>query len=416
MRIWIVNHYAVPPEWGGITRHYELAQEWSKKEGADITLWLSSFHHNQRRFIHKRERDQVRSSSDFRLNWLWSFPHRRNDIRRIFNMMSFAFLFFWCGLIQRRPNWIFASTPHLLTPLAGWMLSRLKRCGFTLEVRDLWPDTLIRMNGLRHPVMIHLLRRLESFLYQKADKIIVLTEYQRCFLLRKGVETERITLIPNGILVDTWKPDSSRIPEYRSKMGVGPNQFVALYAGAHGEANALEYVVQAGRYLPEDCAVVLIGDGPEKDKLRRMKEEEGLHHVHFLDSVSKDEIYNYIHAADCGIISLQDNDIFRGARPNKLFDYMYAGKPIITTVSGEIREIVEKNKVGIFSGAEDPNGLAQAILRIKRYSPEELEEVAEQGRRYIDQSADRSKLARVLYSELDWNYSPRVKEMEQVKR
>ncbi|MFD1427271.1 glycosyltransferase involved in cell wall biosynthesis [Kroppenstedtia sanguinis] len=415
MRIWIANHYAAPPHLGGITRHYELAQEWAAEEQAEVTLWLSSFNHTRRRRIRRAERDSVKTPG-FRLRWLWSFPHTRNDFRRVLNMISFSFLFVLVGCFRRRPDLLLASSPHLLTPLAGWVLSKVKRCPFVLEVRDLWPDTLIQMNGLRNPLVIKALTRLESFLYRRADQIIVLTEYQRKFIAAKGIPSHKISLIPNGIVQGSWHPRKSEKREYRRRMGVESYRFVALYAGAHGPANALEHVVQAALDLPTGCAIVLIGDGPEKERLRQLKRERGLDHVYLLDPVPKEEIYHYIDAADCGVISLADHEIFRGARPNKLFDYLYVGKPVITTVDGEVRQIVEENGVGLFSGAENSRGLAEAIEKLMTLSPEERERIAEQGQRYIERFGDRRKLAKKLLREMKSLLYPGAKPIEEINR
>jgi glycosyltransferase involved in cell wall biosynthesis len=400
VRIWLANHYAVPPNIAGITRHYELAREWAIEEGAEVTLWLSRFVHPRRTFITEEEKRAIPYVPGLHFQWLWSFPHKTNDVRRILNMGSFAALFFLTGLFKRRPDVIVASSPHLFTAFAGWMLSKVKRVPFVLEVRDLWPDSLIKMGGLKNPRVVRLLTWMESFLYRHADHIVVLTEHQRKFIRDKGIDPAKIELIPNGIVVGSWEPDPSRRSEIRKKMGVPEDHFVAIYSGAHGPANALEYVVKAGRHLEPGISIVLIGDGPEKEKLKRIKEEEQLDNVHLLDPVPKSEIFDYIAAADCGIISLADNEIFRGARPNKLFDYTFVGKPIVTTVDGEVREIVEKNEVGLFSGAEDPEGLAKALAQVRGFSREKLAQIAENGRRYIDREGDRRKLAKQFYQRL----------------
>ncbi|SDW42853.1 Glycosyltransferase involved in cell wall bisynthesis [Marininema mesophilum] len=400
MRIWIANHYAVPPRLGGITRHYELGEEWAKEEGAEVTLWLSSFNHSRRQFVDQASKGEKEPVKGFRLRWLWSFPHRRNDIRRMLNMISFAFLFFIAGLFRTRPNVIIASSPHLLTPFSGWLLSRIKGCPFVLEVRDLWPDTLINMGGLKRSWMIKALTWLESFLYRQADKIVVLTGYQRRFIVDKKIDPSKVTLIPNGILRDSWKSCEEKRSAARRRMGVASNQFVALYAGAHGPANALEYVVRAGKELPQDCVIVLIGDGPEKKKLQRICEQENIEQVFFLDPVTKEEIYDFIDAADCGIISLANNEIFRGARPNKLFDYLFVGKPILTTVDGEVRQILEESRTGIFCGAEDPRGIAEGILLLRDLPAVERKAIQERGLQYVDQFGDRQKLAHQFYEDL----------------
>jgi glycosyltransferase involved in cell wall biosynthesis len=398
LRIWLANHYAVPPNIAGITRHYELAREWATEEGADVTLFLSKFVHPRRTFVTEEEKNALDKVPGLSLDWLWSYPHKTNDFKRIINMGSFAAIFFLAGLFKRRPDVLIASSPHLFTAFSGWMLAKLKRCPFVLEVRDLWPDSLIKMGGLKNKHVVKLLTWMESFLYRKADKIIVLTEHQRKFIADKGIDPDKIELIPNGIVVSSWEPNPAKRAEFRRKMGVPEDDFVAIYTGAHGPANALQYVVKAGRYLDPGISIVLIGDGPEKEKLIRIKREEGLDNVYLLDPVPKAEIFDYTQAADVGIISLADNEVFRGARPNKLFDYTFVGLPIVTTVDGEVREIVEKNRVGVFAGAENPEGLAEAIKRVRSFSPEEREEIKKRGRDYIDREGDRKKLAHRFYS------------------
>ena len=397
IKIWVANHYAVPPNIEGITRHYELAAEWVTKEQAEVTLWLSRFLHPRRSFITEEEMRRVKRIPGLTLEWLWSFPHRRNDIRRIINMISFSVLFFLTGLFRKKPDVLVASSPHLLTGLAGWLLARLKGCPFVLEVRDLWPDSLIHMGRMNNSTLIRLLRWLESFLYDHSDRIVVLTEYQRKFILSKGIDPDRVTLIPNGVMVGSWKPSPARREEIRRKWGVPRDQFVAIYTGAHGPANALDVVVKAGVHLEPGISIILIGDGPEKENLIRLKEEMGLDNVHLMDPVPKQEIYDYIHAADCSIISLADNVIFRGARSNKLYDYMFVGLPIVTTVDGELREIIEENGVGLFSGAEDPEGLAKAIARIRNLAPDERKRIAKKGMDYVRREGNRIVLAHRYY-------------------
>lgn len=397
LRIWLANHYAVPPNIAGITRHYELAREWATEEKAEVTLFLSKFVHPRRTFVTEEEKRELEKVESLYLQWLWSFPHKVNDFRRIINMGSFALVFFLAGLFKRKPDVLVASSPHLFTAFAGWMLARLKGCPFVLEVRDLWPDSLIKMGGLKNPLVVKILTWMESFLYRHADKIIVLTEHQRKFIHSKGIDENKIELIPNGIVVGSWKPDPSKRAEFRRKMGISADEFVAIYTGAHGPANALEYVVKAGRYLSPGVSIVLIGDGPEKEKLLKIKQEEGLENVHLLDPVPKSQIFDYTYAADCGIISLADNEVFRGARPNKLFDYTFIGLPIVTTVDGEVREIVEKNGVGVFAGAENPEGLARAIDQIRQLTEAQREQIRSNGREYINREGDRKKLAHQFY-------------------
>jgi glycosyltransferase involved in cell wall biosynthesis len=397
LRIWLANHYAVPPNIAGITRHYEMAREWAVREGAEVTLFLSKFTHPRRTFITDEEKNNVEPIRGLTLHWLWSFPHQKNDVKRILNMASFSVLFFLSGLFKKKPDVLVASSPHLFTGFVGWMLAKIKRCPFVFEVRDLWPDSLISMGGLKNKGIIALLTWMESFLYRNADQIIVLTEHQRKFIADKETAPSHIQLIPNGIVVDSWQPDLSKRAEYRQKMNMPEDRFIAIYTGAHGPANALEHVVKAGRYLKPNLSIVLIGDGPEKEKLQQIKREERLENVHLFDPVPKSEIFHYIYAADCGIISLANNEVFRGARPNKLFDYAFIGLPIVTTISGEVREIIESNQIGIFAGTESPAELAEAIDQVRSFTPERLEQITQNGRLYVEHEGNRKKSAHRFY-------------------
>jgi glycosyltransferase involved in cell wall biosynthesis len=397
-KIWLANHYAVPPNIAGITRHFELAREWAKEEDAEVTLFLSKFVHPRRTFITAEEKAQIEQVDGLNLAWLWSFPHKVNDFRRIINMISFAFVFFFATLFRRKPDVFIASSPHLFLAYAGLLVARIKRIPFVFEVRDLWPDSLVKMGGVKKGSVLNALTWMESQLYKKSDQIIVLTEHQRQYISEKGIPLEKIDLIPNGVVVGSWQADEQKRAEYREKLGVPQDDFVAIYTGAHGPANALEYVVQAGQYLPEKgYSIVLIGDGPDKERLQKQVAELGLKNVHLLDPVPKAEIFDYTNAADFGIISLADNEVFRGARPNKLFDYTFLGKPIITTVDGEVRQIVEQNRVGVFSGAENPKGLAEAIMQMSQYTPDRLTEIKANGREFIDREGDRQKLAKKFF-------------------
>ncbi|MCS1352248.1 glycosyltransferase family 4 protein [Mechercharimyces sp. CAU 1602] len=402
MRIWVANHYAVPPHIGGITRHYELAQAWVEQDDeVEVTLWLSQFLHSSHQYVTPAQQAQTENLPRLHMRWLWSLPYRGNNLFRMLNMLSFALLFGLVGMWQRRPDVILASSPHLFTALTGWALARLKNCPFVLEVRDLWPDSLIKMRGLkRKTLLVHLLERIEHFLYFQADQIVVLTEHQRQYIAHKGVCIDQIVLIPNGIVQGDLHSVQMHRESYRKRMGAEEAEFIAIYAGAHGPANALHHVVKAGAYIPEGFKIVLIGDGSEKKQLQQLKEEKGLKNVLFLDPVPKKEVYRYLYAADCGIISLANNETFRGARPNKLFDYIYVGHPIVTTVGGEVESILRTYDLGVFAGAEDAEALAETIQQVKKYSPARLQQMKENGKAYINNQGDRRKLAERLLLDL----------------
>ncbi len=401
LKIWLVNQYAAPPNIPGLTRHFELCREWAREQKAKVTLFTSKFTHPRRVFLSEEEKAQVEKVENMKIKWFWSYPHQKNDFRRILNMMSFTTSFFFNALFSRKPDVFVASSPQLFQAYAGLLVARLRRIPFVFEVRDLWPDSLVKMGGLGDGKVLKMMTWMEKELYEKADKIIVLAEYQRTFISKMGIPLEKIELIPNGVVVGSYNPKPDNKEEYRKKMGIAEDEFLAIYTGAHGPANDLDTVVRAGQYLSKGVSIVCIGEGPEKERLLKLKAELGIDNVHMLDPIPKTEIFNYTDAADVGIICLTDNEVFRGARPNKLFDYTFLGKPIVTTVDGEVRHIIEDNKVGIFSGAENPEGLARAIEEVRTYSAERLAEIKKNGHEFIDREGNRQKSAKKYYGILE---------------
>jgi glycosyltransferase involved in cell wall biosynthesis len=401
LKIWLVNQYAAPPNIPGLTRHFELCREWAREQKAKVTLFTSKFTHPRRVFLSEEEKAQVEKVENMKIKWFWSYPHQKNDFKRILNMMSFTTSFFFNALFSRKPDVFVASSPQLFQAYAGLLVARIRRIPFVFEVRDLWPDSLVKMGGLGDGKVLKMMTWMEKELYEKADKIIVLAEFQRTFISKMGIPLEKIELIPNGVVVGSYNPKPDNKTEYRKKMGVPEDEFLAIYTGAHGPANDLDTVVRAGQYLSKGTSIVCIGEGPEKERLLKLKAELGVDNVHMLDPIPKTEIFNYTDASDVGIICLTDNEVFRGARPNKLFDYTFLGKPIVTTVDGEVRHIIEDNKVGIFSGAENPEGLARAIEEVRTYSPERLAEIKHNGYEFIDREGNRQKSAKKYYGILE---------------
>ncbi|GAW93292.1 glycosyltransferase family 4 protein [Calderihabitans maritimus] len=395
MDIWIINHYAVPPQVSGGTRHYDFGTELACR-GHRVVLWLSTFNHHQRRFLSpaERQRAEEKSPPNLELKWIWSYPHRGNDWRRVLNMFTFSLLLLWHGMFRRKPDVILASSPHLLAPIAGWVLSLLGPSRFILEVRDLWPDALVAM-GLRNRPAIWLMRKMELFLYYRSQKIIVLSEGIRERLIARGISPDRVILIPNGVYLERYRILHS--PEtVRHTFGFN-GRFVCLYAGAIGPINGLEVVIKAAWLLREspDFLFVLAGDGPERKRLEKMACEYSLANVKFLGSLSKEVLPSLLNAADVLLACSAPVELFRMVRPNKLFDYLAVGRPIVSNIDGETRKIIEDTGVGRHVRKDDPQAMVEGILYYYRH-PEEYERVRENAWKFLRDHGDRRQHALLL--------------------
>ncbi|MBP2017889.1 glycosyltransferase involved in cell wall biosynthesis [Symbiobacterium terraclitae] len=328
--------------------------------------------------------------------WVGSAEYRRNDWRRAWNMLSFAWNLLRTASSMRRegpPDVIIGSSPHPFAALAAAYLARKLGSRFVLEVRDLWPQALVDMGGLResHPG-VKLLRFIERRLYARAERIVVLAAGAERYLTERGVDPERIVYVPNGVHLDNFRVSPDR---RQSRARFGFDCFTIVYAGAHGPANALETIVKAAQMVSDlPVKFVLVGDGPAKDSLVELARSLAVRNVQFLDPVPKSEMADLLSAADAAVITLRNAQAFSYAvSPNKLFDYMAAGRPILCAVPGEVAQLVRTAGAGIPVEPENEAQLADAVRQLVALPQTEREQMGHRGRAYLEAHFDRRALA-----------------------
>lgn len=288
-----------------------------------------------------------------------------------------------------RPDVVIGSSPDLPTALAAYLVARDLGVPFVMEVRDLWPQTILDMGTMspNHPVIIAL-RWLEKFLYNRAECIISLLPLAHEYITGYGIAREKILWIPNGV-------DLSRI-DPRREMPVRSEGFKLMYLGAHGQANALDVLIDAAGILQErgyaDIKITFIGDGPEKSRLINMARELGLLNVEFLDPVPKNDALQALYGADSLVLNLENVAVFKyGISPNKLFDYMASGKPVIFSVQA-FNNPVKEADCGITVPPRNPQALAEAIITLYKMPQESREDMGRRGQKYVAENHDISIL------------------------
>jgi glycosyltransferase involved in cell wall biosynthesis len=324
--------------------------------------------------------------------WLYSTPYRANDWRRYANMTSFMTTAAAAGLrASPPPDVVIGSSPHLLTGLAAWTLAKKHHAPFVFEVRDMWPDMLEQL-GLASSIVAPL-ARLEAFLYRKAARVIALTDGIKDRIVAKGVPAEKVVVIANSALRPA-PPDAARRDQRRAELG-WQGKTVLIWAGSHNPMNGLDVVVDAARLLQSDpdVLVAFIGDGSRKASL--VAQADGLPNVRFYDPLPRSEIQDFLRAADIGLLHSRRFDAFTGARPNKLFEYMSAGLPILTTVPGEACQIVLDAGAGIHAEWENPHALAAAIVELAS-QPDTRREMGLRGHEYVIENHSRERTAEDL--------------------
>lgn len=334
-------------------------------------------------------------------------PYSGNGIARVLNWVSYAVVALVAALRSGRADVVYASSPHLLAGLTGVVLAMIWRVPLVVEVRDLWPKMLVEMGTMSESSPIYrALHAVETLLYRRASLIVILAEGSRRYIEEQGVPSDRIVFVPNGADTADFIVDEDRDSLRRE---AGFSGFVVIYTGAHGPANGLDLVLDAAAKVATtspEVRFVLVGDGVEKPALVERARREGITNVEFRDPVAKRAIPRLLAAADAGLHVLADVDLFRyGVSPNKLFDYLAAGLPVVTNTGGDVASIVEESGAG---WAVAPTAIADGASQAAREPRSSLLDRGVAGRHYLEANFSRSASARRLEESLSSLVRPRT--------
>jgi len=317
-------------------------------------------------------------------------PAYRTKMARLWNMFIFAFEV-WSGVgtqRMRKPDIVIGSSLTLLAAFASERLARRLCVPFVLEIRDLWPQTLIDM-GMRphHPAVVGF-GMIERYLYRNADKIVTLLPNASEYMVPRGARLHDITWIPNGVNVELMPFPNVPTPH---------DGFSVMYAGFHGLSDYLDPVLDAAAILNKEApgrfCFRFVGDGPNKRELQRRVVTERIANVVFDDPVPKREVFSVLQEADAFIITAKKTDLYRyGISPNKLHEYMAAVRPTIFAGNSHNNPIAEAG-AGITVAPEDSRAIARAVETLAALSIDERWEMGLRGRQYIEERHDFARLA-----------------------
>lgn len=356
------QHFSTPQGSAG-TRSYEMAQALIRA-GHSVTMVCGSYAQGNTGLSMPFEKGRRRGVVDgidvieFALN----YGNHMGFVQRLGVFVKFA-----VGSISvalREPaDVVFATTTPLTAGIPGIFARWLKRKPFVFEVRDLWPELPKAMGVITNPVVLWLMAALEWVSYRSADRLVGLSPGIVEGIEARGVDKSRIAMVPNGCdiglfsaPVEAWRPD-----------GVQYDQLLAIFTGTHGNANGLDAVLNAAAVLKErgrdDIRIALVGQGREKPKLISDAEERGLDNVLFLDSVPKTKLTGLMASTDLGLQVLRNVPAFYfGTSPNKFFDYISAGLPVLNNYPGWLAGLIEETDCGFAVPPDDPTAFADALI------------------------------------------------------
>ncbi len=335
--------------------------------------------------------------------WVWASPEKTFSSRMRF-YLSYMAMAALAGALVREPgdgggryDLVYATSPPLFVGLAGLATSTARRVPFVFEVRDLWPESAVALGELADRRAIALAEGLERLLYRRAKRIVAVTSGIRNRLVQRGIPEGKLALIPNGANTDLFRFDPAGRQRVRAQWGVHEGQFVAVYAGVHGLAQGLETVLEAARTLRDRPHIrfVFVGEGPRKAGLVEMSTRMGLDNVRFLPEVPAHQMPAYLSAADCTIVPLRDQPVFRGALPSKMFEAWACARPVVLSAAGEAVDVLNDAGGGIAVPPERPPALAEAVAYLAQH-PDEAQKMGRLGCEYVRRNYSRQEQAAAL--------------------
>lgn len=402
MKILYVSQY-FPPEMGApAARASELAHHWAAA-GHHVSI-LTGFPNHPTGLVPAEWRPRLRrlmyhekiDGVNVYRTWLWPLPNRKSH-ERMRNYASFCISAALRGLALPRPDVIIASSPQLLVGLSGWWIAFSRGIPFVFEVRDLWPESLAAVGvGDRDSLLHHALAGIARFLYEKADRIVVVTPaFKEHLIARWGIAGEKMDVVENGVETDLFTPISESADDALRLQLEAESKFIVSYIGTIGNAHGLETLLDAAAMLRQRCPAVqflLIGEGAEKERIQGLAQAQRLSNVQFLDQQPREKIPAFIRASDACLVLLKKTDVFKTVIPTKMLEFMSCARPVILGVEGQARQIMEAAGCGLAIEPENAEALAGAIIQLA--ADRKLGEVlGQKGREYISRNFSRARTA-----------------------
>ncbi len=374
VKILYVSQY-FPPEMGApAARAAELAFHWARS-GHHVSVLTGFPNHPtgvvsaewRERMRRLTYREEVGRVNVFR-TWLWPLPNRKVH-ERMRNYASFCLSAALRGLQLPRPDVIIATSPQLLVGLAGWWLAFARKIPFVFEVRDLWPESLTAVGmGDEDSLLHNALGAIANFLYQQADRIVVVSPAFRDHLVERWrVPAKKIAVVENGVETSLFAPaPKTALCALRNELGA-EGKFLVCYIGTMGMAHGLETLLDAAaaiRTQNPGVLFLLIGEGAEKERIEALAHSRGLANVHFLDQQPREKIPAFISASDACLVLLKKTDVFKTVIPTKMLEFMSCARPVILGVEGQARQIIEEAKAGLVIEPGNAAALTQAIHQL----------------------------------------------------
>ena len=403
MRVVFFSHYFSPEGNAPASRTYEHCKRWVEA-GHQITVVTCApnvpdgvvYEGYKNRLWPQRE---TIDGIDVIRIWTYLAANSGNS-KRILNYASYMFSAVLCFLFFcRRPNLIIATSPQFFCGWAGTIASWLKWCPFILEIRDIWPESIVTVGALKKSsLLVRILERLEKWMYRSANHIVTVGKGYQENVLSKVDVGDRISVVTNGVDLDVFSPQEPS-SEFRQQHGLS-DHFVCSYVGTIGMAHGLNVVVRAAEILKSmqrnDVKFCLVGDGAQREKIEQDAIESDVKDmIRFTGRLPKSDMPMVLASSDCLLIHLKKTDLFATVIPSKIFEAMAMERPLVMGVQGESADIVKDGGAGIAMESDNAQQLVDAVLALKDDN-ELRNRLCTNGRQFVGQQYTRDSLAKKM--------------------
>ena len=405
MRILVFSHYYYPEGNAPASRMSAVCSRWAS-QGHDVEVITSApnvpggvvYEGYSNRLL------QFETIEGVRVARVWTYlSANKGTVRRILNYLSYMLSAVFVSWFRARPDVIVATSPQFFCGWAGFLASRMRirRVPFVLEIRDLWPDSIVAVGAMRNKKLLRLLYRLERWLYAGSDHIVTVGRGYWEDLVDKGVPREKLSIISNGVDRKLFWPRQAT--DILARFGMR-DRFTCAYVGTIGMAAGLDVVIEAAELLRDrgrnDISFLLVGGGAERERLERIAQEKGLENLAFSGRLPKEKMPEVLAAADVCLVHLRKVDLFKRVMPSKIFEMAAMKKPIILGVAGYAAKLLQTANAGVCIEPENARELADAVCTLAS-DPAACQAYGQSGHDYITKNYDRALLTDAYVGILD---------------
>jgi glycosyltransferase involved in cell wall biosynthesis len=405
VNILLINHYAGSTRHGMEFRPFYLSREWVRA-GHKVQVVAASHSHIRAKppTLDDAVLDENIEGIDYR--WYATPAYQGNGVGRVKNMLSFMRALWRDGprlARQFKPDVVIASSTYPMDIWPARRIAKLAKAKLVFEVHDLWPLSPMELGGMSkwHPFIMWV-QMAEDYAYRHADTVVSMLPKTLSYMQSRGMAAHKFAYVPNGVDEEEWAQPAPLPPEVQAHLNSLRSNGLPLvgYAGTLGLANALDVLLDAAHQLKSKAQIVMVGTGPERDRLLARVAHEGLTNVAILPSVPKQAVPSFLAAVDIAYIGLLPEPLFRfGISPNKLMDYMMAGKPVVMAIEAG-NDPVSEAGCGFTVAPGDAAAVAQAVLRLANISVAERAAMGQAGREFILKRQTYRALARRFLDEV----------------